>query len=490
MGMASLVVRPVNIIGTIVLARLLDPYDFGVVALGMLLASSLYLFVDLGMGPALIQTQKERGHVVFPAFVITMAFGALLTVLIIMFARPLAAFLGDDAAYEPLRWLALLVLLEAAITIPESLLRKDLNFGQVSLLHITQEALNMLISIVFAYLGYGFWSLVYGRLCSTLIQTVAAWLLCPGWEWLKPAPFDWQAIRQLLHYGIRSTGSGLMTFVHQNWDDWLVGRTLGASALGFYTKAYGLTNGTLGALSKSLVNGVAFPSYAQLQQDPERLSRAYLKIFNFVVLLMVPLGCGFFVVAPQLVLVLLGEKWLPITPVFEVFALLVLTKPISANTAPLFMAVGHPEYNFHAGIVLMVVMVPAVLLLLPYGITGVALGVVIGHIIAAAFNVYQVNRILPGTARATGLALLPPLVASVLMISGVHLAKPFTVQWLGLSEHNFVSLCLLVLLGATLYLGTTFVLQRSLLTELMQVGLTSLGGKRKRRQRMAELVTE
>jgi O-antigen/teichoic acid export membrane protein len=483
--------KPINIISTVVLARLLDPYDFGIVALGMLLAMSSYLFVDLGMGPAIIQTTMERHRVVFPAFVITMISGSLLTALIMIFSGPLAMLFGEPAAQEVIRWLAWMVFLEAAITIPESLLRKELRFGQVSFLKFLQEFLNLVVSVPLAYLGYGFWSLVYGRIVAAAIQTILAWVLSPSWEWLKPVPFDWDAIRQLLRYGVRATSGGLLSFIHQNWDDWLVGRVLGATALGFYTKAYGLTNNTLSGLSKNLVNGVFFPSYAQMQEDKVRLTRVYMKVLNFVLLMMVPLAAGFLVVAPQIVTVLLGEKWLPVLPVFQIFALLVFTRPISSNTSPLFMAMGRPDYNFQAGIVLMAVMVPAVLLLLPYNITGVALGVVIAHTVAAAYNVYQVNRLLPGTARLTAITLIPPLVASVAMMVGVQLAKPVVLQVLGVAEHNFISLTILCGLGGAIYLGLAFLMQRELLTELLRLGLMGVGGGRRgRRRRMGGLAAE
>src|SRR4030095_744644 len=151
LAIGSLLTRPINIVGTIVLARLLDPYDFGIVALGMLLANSCYLFVDLGRGPAIIQTDMDSKRTLFPAFLITALCGSLLTALIILFAQPIAAALGDGRAYQAIRLLSLLVFLEAIITIPESLLRKGLHFAQLSMLSVVQESLNLIFSVILAY---------------------------------------------------------------------------------------------------------------------------------------------------------------------------------------------------------------------------------------------------------------------------------------------------------------------------------------------------
>src|SRR4029453_2067219 len=106
-------------------------------------------------------------------------------------------------------------------------------------------------------------------------------------------------VRRLLRFGTLTTSGGVLSFVHENWDDWLVGRVFGAASLGFYTKAYALTNNTLSGLSKNLVNGVMFPSYTQMKDDKARLMRGYLKSLDFVLLMMVPLAGGFFIIAPQ-----------------------------------------------------------------------------------------------------------------------------------------------------------------------------------------------
>jgi len=479
-GVVSMLTRPLNIVASFLLARLLDPTDFGMVALGMLMATSAYLFIDLGMGPALIQTDMDRKRIVFPMFVVTILFGSLITGLIIWQSESLAVFLGEVNAAPALRWLAWMVLIEAALTIPEALLSKGLHFAQIGSLRLFWEVSHLIISVTLAYLGYGMWSLIYAKLISGVLQLTLTWIFCPGWEWLIPRWPDFAAMRKLLRFGLQSTVGGVISFLHMNWDDWLVGRVFGASALGLYTKAYALSNDTLSSLSRNVINGVFFPSYSKMQNDKPRLARVYLKSLNFVFFLMIPIALGMLVVAPQLVSVLMGPKWLPAIPVLQIYAALILTRPISSNTYPLFMALGLPNYNVRAGGLLLGIMVPCVLgfVALGWNIAGVALGVVIAHTIAACYNVYQVHTLLPGTAQQTLRSMIPPLSAGLAMFGSVHLSKPFVLQLVG-CNWNILGLVLLIVIGSAVYLGLNFILQRAVIGEMLQLALTAVVGKRR-----------
>ena len=196
-------------------------------------------------------------------------------------------------------------------------------------------------------------------------------------------------------------GSGLLSYFHSHWDDWFVGRTLGVTALGFYSKAYDFSNKTVGQMIKSTIGTVFFSSYSKMQDDKERLTRAYLKAVLLVFMFVTPIALGITVVAEPLVAVLLGDKWMSMVTSLQIFALLILTRPISENSAPLFQAVGRPGNNIRAGFVLLIVMVPAVLFCTRWEIEGVAFAVAFSHLVGALFNIYQVNEILPGTAKQT-----------------------------------------------------------------------------------------
>jgi O-antigen/teichoic acid export membrane protein len=184
---------------------------------------------------------------------------------------------------------------------------------------------------------------------------------------------------------------------------------------------------------------------------------------------------GIFILAEAIVTVLFGEKWLSIIPVWQIFSLYALTRPISANASPLFMAVGKPGYNLHASLLGLAVVIPLVLWLIgPLGIIGVAAAVSVSHLVTMVFNVYQVNRLLPGTARQTMMLNFPFAITGGLMALGVQLAKVPLLQQTG-GEYNIISLVLLIAIGGLIYLSLTLILQRELLKEIFGLMSKAIG---------------
>jgi len=467
MGGAAFIVRPANLAVSIILARLLDPSDFGLVALALILVQTTNLFTALGMDKAIIQSTEERGKVAFHAFVIVMSFALLFFGLIQLNSTMLAGWLGHIETKPILLWLSSWILLNALGVVPYALLRKDLRFPSVASTGLISDAIYMVLVIALAYTGFGLWSLVYANLAKIAFLTGAYWVACGGWEWITPVPWEWPLAKRLLRFGSQIAVNGLLVYVHTNWDDWLVGRVLGVQQLGFYSKSYDFSNSTIGKLIRNTLGAVFLPSYVKIQADRQRLMRAYLKSVRLVTLLIVPIGLGIYAVADPLVQVAFGDKWMPMVPVLQIFSLLILTRPISENTSPLFNAVGKPRNNLIAGIVLLVVMVPAVLLLLNRGIVGVAIAVGASHLVGALFNIYQVERILPGSARATVKTSVTILVTGMIMLVGVQLAKAPLLEHFG-TLASIPALLALVAIGSAIYLAGLAVTQRDILREIWQ----------------------
>ena len=464
----SMVLRPINLVGSIILARLLDPSDFGAIALAMVLIGILRLFSRLGMGAALIHSRLDRSKIAFQSFVVTVLLGSLLFLLAVASAGPMAVLLGNPEIAPILRWLFVLILLDNLAVVPYSLLRKELMFGRVARMVVVSQLIQLSVALSLALMGYGLWSLVFSQLIGAFVRTLLVWILCPGWDWLIPKRWDAVVMKGLLGYGLQSSASGLVAYFQSHWDDWLVGSALGTAALGFYSRAFEFTNRTVRQLGHNVISAVFFPSYAKMQDDKERLVRAYLKSVQLILLIMVPVSFGILVLAPQLVAIVLGEKWFPMLPTLQIFALMILTRAISANTSSLFMAVGRPYYNLRAGLVLIVLMVPLALLLLDRGTIGVAIAVVVADIAGVAYNIYQANSILPGTAAKTLTAILLGVLTGVPMLLGVQFLKPLVFQMFG-GGHNVIALLSLVSMGGIIYVLTSLITQRVLIGEILRL---------------------
>lgn len=465
-------VRPLQLVGTIILARLLSPSDFGTVTLAMVLIGTSYMFVGLGMDAALVHSEMDRKKVAFQAFAISLFSGILSFLVLSINAEIISSILGDvDVAV--FRGLLPIILFTTLTIVPEAMLSKELRFNRLSAAVIISEIMYMIVAIILAVMGYGLWSLVYGKIASALVRVILVWLYNPSWDWIKPKKWDWDIMRSLLRFGLQTTAGGIVSYFHTHWDDWFVGRQFGTTALGYYSKAYDLSNNVLSSFSRSVINGVFFPSYTKIQNEKERLTRVYLKSYYVVLLMMVPISLGMLVLAPELVPVLLGPKWIPMITTLQIFAFMVLVRPLSENTVPLFLAVGRPNYMVRAGLVLSVVMVPLVIGLSNWGIEGVAIAVVISHIAGVAYNLVLVERILPGIIRPTLSAFVKFAVMGLLMALCVQLVKPYVLQLVG-GIPNVLSLVILVMVGVVVYCGLAFLTQKTLIYELVQLFLVGL----------------
>lgn len=479
MGLVTFASRPITMVFSIFLLRLLDPEDFGTVALAMIIFNTANLFTDLGMRPAVVQSKEDINQVAYIAFIIVNLMSLLFYAGVFVFAEQIAVLLGGDASLVPImRLLGLIVVIDAWWIIPESLLKRDLSFKKLSVTKVPGEIVSGIVAITLAFLGYGVYSLVYGALAAELVRAIIIWYLQPSYSWLRPKRIDWGIARNLLRFGFPAMSSGIARYFSQHWDDWVVGRQLGTAALGFYSRAYDMTSRITFMFGNVLFGNVLMPSYAKVQDDPKRLERGYLKSTSLVLLTMVPMALGLLVLAHTIVLVLFGEKWLPMVVAWQIFSLYALTRPISANSSPLFMAVGKPGYNLQAVIVILVVMVPLLFLLIgPYGIAGVAVAVSVAHLVSMLYNIFQVNRILPGTAIKTLKTNLPFLLAGGAMAVAVQLSKGPVFNIAG--GENWISLTLLIVIGALVYLSLVFLLQRTLIMEILTLVVAALDLERR-----------
>ncbi|HSQ75494.1 MAG TPA: lipopolysaccharide biosynthesis protein, partial [Bacteroidota bacterium] len=452
MGGVNIALRVITMVSSVLLMRVLDVDDFGIVGAAMIVLYTTNLFAGLGLTFALIQSQAPRGQVAFQSFVVTSSAGAVLCLLILANINPLAALLGKAEIAPILAWLAPLVFIGGLAMVPEALLQKQMLFNRMSVVVIAGELTYVGLALAFAYSGFGIWSLVYAALTKSVLILVLDWILTPGWEWITPKPWDGKLMKKLLSFGLQSTGGGVTTFIYSLIDNFTVTRWLGTTQLSYYQKSFDFTSRTVDGLN-NVISSVLLPSYALIQSERERLSRAYLKSLRLISFIIVPVAMGMLIMAPEMVMTFLTDKWSPMVVPFQILCVVSMVKPLSATTSVLFTSVGHPGYNFRAGLVVIAVLVPMIVLLLPYGIVGVAFAVLTAQVVGFAYNMFQVTRILRNTASRMPAAIAPSLLAAGLMMVAVALIKA-PVQSLAGGAHTPWSGAGLIVVGGGVYMTT------------------------------------
>jgi O-antigen/teichoic acid export membrane protein len=295
-----------RIILLMVLARLLAPADFGVVAAAMVAIRIGAVLSQLGIAHAIVQRPELEDRHVYTAFTLSLLAGAGLFGLICLLAPLVGAFFGLDELVNVIRALALMVLIGNASLVAEGLLRRALQFRQVAVVWLAAYVLGYGVTgLALALLGFGVWALVIADLMQCAVRTLCILFLQPHARRLK---IERRALGQLLYFGGGLTAWRICHAVAVEADALVVGRWLGAEALGIYTRAYHLMSVPTALIGHNVVI-VLFPAMAKLQNQQHLFATAFRRGLGALALISLPTTAAFILLAPELVAVLLGPQW-------------------------------------------------------------------------------------------------------------------------------------------------------------------------------------
>jgi lipopolysaccharide exporter len=358
----------ITLAATIVLARLLDPADFGLMALAMLAFGFIGLLRDLGLGSTLVLRQDfdERAE----GTVITLMLASAVVVAVIVSATaPLVAYvLGEDRLTTLLPALASTTVLGAVAWFYESLLQRDLEFRKRFVAQLAQSLAFAVTAIALAVAGLGVWALVLGQ-----VAAMAAWAgsyLVLVDRRVRPA-FDRRIARETLSTGKGFLAQGGLAWVNQNVDYLIVGRALGTAPLGYYSMAYRLSELTNFGIADPVAK-VTFPSFAKSRQEGRDISRAYLGALRLVALAVLAVGALLSATADPFTRAVFGEEWVPMIAAISVLGVWAAVKPIEATAIWLLNSIGEAWAAGKLTAILLVTTVPFLILAAQDGIAAIA----------------------------------------------------------------------------------------------------------------------
>jgi O-antigen/teichoic acid export membrane protein len=288
------------------LARLLSPEEFGLVTLAMVVIGFARFFSDLGIAAALVQRRELTERHIRSAFTISAVLGAAMAALL-GFVAPLGGVLLNEPRVTPiLRALALSFVVQGCGLVAGAQLRRSLNFRRLFFIDVSAHVSGYGgAAITLALLGYGVWSLVWGALTQALLGCVAQYAATR--HPLRPL-IGRHELRELLGFGLGASFGGVVNYAAINADNFIVGRFMGAAALGLYSRAYNMMN-LPQVYVASVISGVLFPALSEVQGEPDRLRNGFLKATELTAMAAGPVMAGMVVAAPHLVVTLYGPHW-------------------------------------------------------------------------------------------------------------------------------------------------------------------------------------
>jgi len=362
---ASLVLR---LGSTVVLARLLDPGDFGLVAMITVITGFFGLFLSSGLNAALVQSASITQQQMSALFWISLVIGVLLSALCVAVAPLLEMLYGDPRITAAALALAPVFLLTATGLQHVAILQRQLRYITLTVIEIVSQAASITTAIVLAYWGWGYWALVASLLVLPAVLNACAWLSA---GWVPDRPRRDTNVRSLLHFSGTLTLNGLVVYVAYNFEKFLLGRFWGADALGIYGRAYQLITLPTEGINAAL-GGVAFASLSRLQNDPQRIRTFFLKAYSLIVSVTLPIAIVCAIFADEIVRVVFGPKWEAAAIVFRLLAPTIIVFGIINPLGWLLQATGLQTRSLRIALVIAPLVIGAYFLGLPYGPAGVA----------------------------------------------------------------------------------------------------------------------
>jgi O-antigen/teichoic acid export membrane protein len=442
-----------DLIRTVVLARLIAPDDFGLMGIAMLVISLVQSFTSLGLSSALVQRKGElEPEYLNTAWTVEIIRGLSLGLLLLASAPLVGIFFDAPEAVGLTQLMAVGLMIGGFANVAVVAFDRNLEFQRRFMFRLVPNLADLIVSVGLALLLRNAWALAAGWVVSRFATVIASYV---AHQYRPRLRWDRERAATLLRFGIWLLGSQILIYLMLNLDDIWVGRLLGATALGFYQMAFTLSQ-VMTTEVTSVVNSVAFPAYARLQDDQPRLRRAYLGSLQFVAFVSFPMAAGLWFVGEQAVETLLGEKWLPALPAFYVLLIWGLIRSLLATTGPLFQAVGRPAIATRIQVLQVVLLAIAIFpLTSQWGIVGAAWATVVAAVVPDAIALFRASRITAASRAEISKVILVPLVQSTIM----YLVLVGLQAW-GLPSEGWWVLIWAPIVGAGLYALATQVSRR------------------------------
>jgi O-antigen/teichoic acid export membrane protein len=441
--------RIFSFIRLVILARLLAPYDFGLMGVALLTMSILETFSQTGFQSALIQKKEDTDSYLNTAWTVSILRGLILFVILYFISPYAAIFFKAPQAKLIIQLIGFSILLSSFNNIGIIYFRKELEFNKEFIYQLSGTLADFIVAVAAAIILKNVWALVFGLLAGNAIRLILSYHLHPYRPHFNLEP---KKIKNLSNFGKWIFGSSIVVFLATQGDDLFVSKILGIVALGFYQMAFRLAN--LPSSEIGILSRIAFPIYSKLQDDLPKLKNAYLKMIRLFGFLTVPLAGGIFLLAPQFTQIFLGDKWTPIIPALRILAISSLIREIIGTSGSLFSAKGRPDIDFKMNFIRVVTLAITIYpLTMIGGITGTSVAVLLA--ICACLPISLI-----GTIKLSGVRIydyikifLPPLFATFVMSGVIIILGKFINQFQLIGFFSSVSLGIITFFSCMLLLN-------------------------------------
>ena len=431
----------VSFVVSIILARILVPEDYGTVALVTVFTTILQVFVDSGLGTALIQKKDaddlDFSSVFFFNFVVCIIlYGGLFV------ASPfIARFYGNDNLTSVIRVIGLTIVVSGVKGIQQSYVSRNMMFKRFFFSTLGGTIFSAILGIGMAYAGAGVWALVAQQLSNTMIDTLILWITV---KWRPKLQFSWNRLKGLLNYGWKLLVSALLDTVYNNLRSLIIGKIYTSSDLAYYNQGDKFPNVIVTNINTS-IDSVLLPTMSSVQDDRKRVKEMTRRAMKTSVYIMAPLMMGLAFCATPIVRLVLTDKWLPCVPFLQIFCITYMFWPVHTANLNAIKALGRSDLFLKLEIVKKIVGMIALFATMNISVKAMAYSLLVVSVLGQIINSWPNRKLLNYGYLEQLKDILPGIIIAVCMGASVY-----CVQFIGLSD--VLTLCIQIPLGMIIYI--------------------------------------
>ncbi len=447
----------------IVLARLLMPEAFGLIAMLQIFISLGNTLMDSGMTNSLIRTPQADQRDYSTIFFMNMGISSVLYLMIFLFAPLASDFYRQPQLTPILRVYAISIIIQALVAVQTTRLTKAMNFRLQMLMELPATLLGSGAGLWLAYRGYGVWALVWMYLTRSTIWAALHWIFA---DWRPALIFDREKFKTHFSFGYKLTLSGLLDTIYTNSYSVLIGRFFNISQLGFYDRAFAFRSIPLNTISSALFK-VSYPMFSSIQHDDVRLKSVYKRVMQQVLFWVAPLMIYCCLVAKPVFSWLLTEKWLPAVPYFQILCIAGILFPLHVYNLNILNVKGRSDLFLKLEVVKKLMITILIICAMPFGIYGLLYSQVISTVLAFLINSFYSGKIINYPTMEQIKDILPTLLLALLVGLICWSANHF---FIGRIEFNdFIVIAMNSLFFAILYIGGAIIFRIPAVLEIKQI---------------------
>lgn len=429
------------------LSRILSPSDFGLIAMLSIFLAIAQSLIDSGLSQGLIQkSHKVTEDDLSTVFYTNLFISILLYAILFIIAPFIADFYNQPELVDLARVLFAIIIINSFIIVPKAILTIDIDFKTQGIINSISTLTSSCVALYMVMNNYGYWALVGMNISKSLSNAI---LFLFFTKWIPRLVFSLDSFKGLFLFGSKLLIAGLVSTTIQNLYTVLIGRYFSAVQVGYYQQGYNYTNMISGTIS-SVVQGVTYPLMTSIQRDTKRLVDIYVKVMGIVTLITFPVFFGFIAISEEFVLIFLGDDWVSIIPVLMILSCARIITPISSLNLNILNAKGRSDLFLKTDLSKLPMTIITLIIALPYGIIGIAIGQVVTTFISFFINAYYPGKLFGFGWFEQVKLLMPTLLASLVMYVGIMFIT---------FDDLLTQMLVKMILGAVIYICSCWVLK-------------------------------